>query len=156
MGTDQIRSKIHETLLVKLMPDSISDRFIDMLLSVSERTAIAPGQVLFKIGETNTDQGLLFLEGALKITRGDGEVRYLESPDILGEVQLFTPQAERTATVEVVFGGPVLMFTWHDLGAAAQKEFDAEELTQFRELIKHTANMRERDILKPRERDDGP
>ncbi len=151
MDTDQIRSKIHETLLVKLMSDGISDRFIDVLLSVSERTAISPGQVLFKIGETDTDQGLLFLEGALKITRGDGDVRYLESPDIMGEVQLFTPQAERTATVEVVFGGPVLTFAWHDLGAAAQKEFDADELTELRELIKHTARTREKDILSPRE-----
>ncbi len=151
MDTDQIRSKIHETLLVKLMTDSMSDRFIDVLLSVSEHSGITPGQVLFKIGETNTDQGLLFLEGALKITRSDGDVRYLESPDIMGEVQLFTPQAERTATVEVVFGGPVLKFTWHDLGAAAQKEFDAGELTELRELIKHTARMREKDILGPRE-----
>ena len=117
---------------------------------------LAPGQVLFKIGETNTDQGLLFLEGALKITRADGEVRYLESPDIMGEVQLFTPQAERTATVEVVFGGPVLTFAWHDLGAAAQKEFDADELAKLRELIKHSASMREKDILGPREGGDEP
>lgn len=93
MDTDQIRSKIRKTLLVKLLPDSMSERFIDMLLSVSEHGTIEPGQVLFKLGETNTDQGLLFLEGALKITRADGDVRYIESPDILGEVQLFTPQA---------------------------------------------------------------
>ncbi len=156
MDTNQVRSKIHKTLLVKLLPESMSERFIDMLLAVSEHGTIEPGQVLFKLGETNTDQGLLFLEGALKITRADGDVRYIESPDILGEVQLFTPQAERTATVEVVFGGPVLTFTWHDLGAAAQKEFDAGELAQLRELIKHTASMREKDILGPREGRDGP
>ncbi len=155
MDISQIRSKISETLLVKLMPDNMSGRFIDVLLSVSEESVIAPGQVLFKIDETNTDQGLLFLEGALKITRGDGEVRYLESPDIMGEVQLFTPQAKRTATVEVVFGGPVLKFRWHDLGAAAQEEFNAEDLAQLRELIKHTATLRERDILKPRKGGEG-
>lgn len=63
---------------------------------------------------------------------------------------MFKPQAERTATVEVVFGGPVLMFTWHDLGAAAQKEFDAEELATLREIIMHSASVRERDILGPK------
>ena len=145
-------AKIQETLLVKLLPEPMKDRFVEILLSVSKRDEIQSGDVLFEIGATNTDRGCLFMEGALKVTRGDGEVRYLESPDILGEVQLFKPQAARTATVEVVIGGPVLFFAWHDLGAAAQKEFDAEELASLREIIMHSASMRERDIL---EKNDG-
>ena len=35
----------------------------------------------------------------------------MESPDILGEVPLIKPHAERTATAEVVIGGPALIFT---------------------------------------------
>ncbi len=71
----------------------------------------------------------------------------MDAPDILGEVQLFTPQAERTATVEIVFGGPALTFCWRDLGAKAQAGFSPEELSQLREIIRHSAAIREPNVL---------
>ena len=147
MDPSRIPGKVLKTLLVRLLPDPMQKRFVELVLSVAERGEMSAGDVLFKQGDTNTDQGCLILEGAVKVTRADGEVRYLEGPDILGEVQLFTPQAERTATIEVVFGGTMLTFRWHDLGVKAQAEFSEEELSQLREIIRHSATMRERNIL---------
>lgn len=132
------------------------DRFIDMLLSVSEEDGVVAGQILFTIGETNVDQGCLILEGAVKVTLADHVVKYMEAPDLLGEVQLFMPQAKRTATVEVVFGGPILRFKWHDLGSLAKHEFSGDELEEFRDIVKHSATLREKnmlDSLDPRKRE---
>ena len=143
----QLAGKIKETLLVKALPLPMQERFVELLIEISEQDVLHSGDVLFTIGETNTDQGCLFTEGALKVTRADGEIRYMESPDILGEVQLFKPQAERTATVEVVKGGPVLLFKWRDLGARSQEVYNKDELAELRNTIMHSANMRERDIL---------
>lgn len=147
MDEDQIRSKVRQTILLKLLPVPMQDRFIEILLAVSEQGQVSSGETLFKCGEMNADQGCLILEGMLKVTRGDGDLRYIEAPDILGEVQLFKPQAERTATVDVVLGGPVLTFQWHALGAAAKKVFSDDEMAALRETIVHSASSRERDIL---------
>ena len=156
MDQDQIRNRITQTLLVKLLPQPMQDRFIELLLSVSEQGQVTSGETLFKRGDTNTDQACLILEGMLKVTRGDGEIRYIEAPDILGEVQLFKPQAERTATVDVVIGGPTLTFKWHDLGGAAKKQFSDDEMAALRETIMHSASIRERNILQRENDGSGP
>lgn len=147
MLESRIPECIRDTVLVCLLPEPMRRKFVDLILSVAKRTEIAPGQVLFTLGETDTDRGFLFLEGALKITRSDGTVRYQESPDILGEVQLFTPQARRSATVEVVYGGTALTFAWHELGAAAKEAFNADELAELRKAIQRSATMREQNML---------
>ena len=147
MTSERVRKQIEGAFWVRLLPESMRDRFVDILLSVSKEDTVASGATLFKQGDTDTDRGCAFLEGARKVTRSDGEVKYLQAPEILGEVQLFMPQGERTATVEVVVGGPVLNFAWHDLGAEAQKRFSAEELVELREAIKHSVNVREPGLL---------
>jgi len=143
----ELARKIKETLLVKALPPPMQERFVELLLEISDQDVLKPGDVLFTLGETNTDQGCLFTDGALKVTRGDGEVRYMESPDIMGEVQLFKPQAARTATVEVVMGGPALFFKWRELGARSQEVYNKDELLELRNTILHSASMRERNIL---------
>jgi len=72
----------------------------------------------------------------------------------LGEVQLFKPQAERTATVDVVIGGPVLTVAWQAMAAAAKEAFSEDEMAALREAIMHSASSRERDILQRKK--DGP
>ncbi len=147
MDPSEIPPKVRETLLVSRLPEPMRDRFVELLLSVSSEGEVTPGEVLFRIGDTSNDQGCLYISGALKITRADGEVRYIDGPDIVGEVQLFTPQAARTATVEVVFGGPALYFEWQELGAEAQDIFTPEELAKLRETIKECARMREQRLV---------
>lgn len=147
MNERQIQHKIGETMLVNLLPEPMRDRFVKLIISVSDQAELSPGDVLYTIGETDTDQGCLILAGALKITRSDGTVRYLESPDVIGELQLFSPQTRRTANVEVVFGGAALLFEWRELGAAAKEAFNPEELAELRKAIKHSAAMREKNLL---------
>ena len=155
MNKDQTQSKLRQTLLVKLLPDPMQDRFIEILLSVSEQKQAETGATLFKLGDTNADQGCLLLEGMLKVTRGDGEVRYIEAPDIVGEVQLFKPQAERTATVDVVIGGSMLTFAWKAMAAAAKDVFSEDEMAALRDNIMHIASSRERDILQRKQDEPG-
>lgn len=147
MNKDQLQSKVRQTLLVKLLPEPMQERFIEILSSVSEEKQAETGATLFKIGDTSSDQGCLIIEGMLKVTRGDGEVRYIEAPDIAGEVQLFKPQGERTATVDVVIGGPMLTFAWQAMAAAAKEAFSDEEMAALRKSILHIASSREPAIL---------
>lgn len=147
MDSRRITKALGDTPLVSALSDRMRSRFVDLVLDVAQSTEARSGDVLFKLGEKNTDEGLFILEGAVKVTRANGEVRYLEAPEVLGEVQLFAPSAERTATVETVYGGAVLRFSWKELAAQAKKAFNPAEMGVLRDAIRDSADARERNLL---------
>lgn len=147
LDTKRISKAILDTPLAGRLSDTMRQRFVDAVLEVSQSDEARAGETLFRIGDKNTDEGVFFLEGAVKVTRASGQVLYFEAPDVLGEVQLFSPSAERTATVETVYGGTLLRFSWKELGAAAKAAFTAEELAALREAIRDTAAAREKNLL---------
>jgi len=147
MDSKRIAKTLGETALVSALPPRMRDRFVDLVLDVAQSTDARSGDVLFKLGEKNTDEGLFILEGAVKVTRANGDVRYLEAPEVLGEVQLFAPSAERTATVETVYGGAILRFSWKELAAQSKKIFSPAEMGVLRDAIRDSADARERNLL---------
>jgi len=147
MDAKRIAKALAETPLVTALPHRMRDRFVELVLEVAQSTEVRSGDVLFKLGEKNTDEGLFILEGAVKVTRANGEVRYLEAPEVLGEVQLFAPSSERTATVETVYGGAILRFSWKELAAHSKKAFSAVEMGVLRDAIRDSADARERNLL---------
>lgn len=147
MHPQDVLNKLHETPLVKLLPPEMRGPFVGQLLDRAQHETYAAGATVFKRGEAETDMGIIFLEGMVRVTLADGQQRYLEAPEIMGEVQLFTRNANRTATVECVVGGPVLEFGWHDLGAAIRETFTQEQLDILRDCIEHSAKTREQNML---------
>lgn len=147
MHPQDVLNKLHETPLVKLLPPEMRGPFVGQLLDRAAHETYAAGATVFRRGESETDMGVIFLEGMVRVTLADGQQRYLEAPEILGEVQLFTPNAHRSATVECVVGGPVLEFGWHDLGTAIRNTFTPEQLETLRDCIKHSAKTREQNML---------
>lgn len=147
MDSKRIAKAVTETPVVGALPHRMQGRFVDLVLEVAHSTESRSGDVLFRLGEKNTDEGLFVLEGAVKVTRANGEVRYLEAPEVLGEVQLFAPSSERTATVEAVYGGALLRFSWKELGARAKTVFSPSEMGVLRDAIRDSADARERNLL---------
>jgi hypothetical protein len=147
MDAKRVSKALLESPLAMQLPEAMRRRFADSVLDVAQLDDARSGDVLFRLGERNTDEGLFILEGAVKVTRSNGEVLYLEAPDVLGEVQLFAPGAERTATVEIVYGGTILRFSWRELGAQTKTVFNADELAALREAIRDSASAREKNLL---------
>jgi len=147
MHPQDVLNKLHETPLVKLLPPEMRGPFVGQLLARAQHESYAAGATVFKRGESETDMGVIFLEGMVRVTLADGQQRYLEAPEILGEVQLFTPNANRSATVDCVVGGAVLEFGWHDLGTSIRETFTSAQLDTLRECIKHSAKTREQNML---------
>ena len=75
-------------------------RFVDLVLEVAQSSEARSGDVLFTLGEKNTDEGLFILEGAVKVTRANGEVRYLEAPEFVRYVKA-SGWSDETALVEM-------------------------------------------------------
>ncbi len=147
MDARRIAKAILGTPLAAWLPETMRGRFVDAVLEVAQSDDVRAGEALFRIGEKNTDEGVFLLEGAVKVTRASGQTFFYEAPDVLGEVQLFSPSAERTATVEMAYSGTVLRFSWKELGAAAKEIFNEQELSTLREAIKDTAAAREKNLL---------
>lgn len=147
MEAKRISKTLLQVPLVARLPETMRGRFVDLVLEVAQPDEVRAGEVLFRIGEKNMDEGVFFLEGAVKVTRASGQTLFFEAPDVLGEVQLFSPSAERTATVEMAYSGTLLRFSWKELGAAAKKVLNETELSTLREAIKDIAAAREKNLL---------
>ncbi len=143
MDLAAIRERILATPLVSRLPESMRQRFVMILLWLSDTREVSREETLFTQGEADTDSGCLILEGMVRIKTEAAGNKTIEAPDILGEVQLFTPNRQRTATVEVVVGGSVLIFSWHALANTAKEHFSDAEFADLKRVITESAWTRE-------------
>ncbi len=146
MNLQTIRERILATPLVSSLPEDMRQRYVMMLLWVSQTESVSRESVLFKQGDKDAGTGCLVLEGMVRIIADGREIKTIEAPDILGEVQLFTPQGTRTATVEVIVGGEVLMFEWNALGNMMREFYTAEEFGAMKKMIAQSAWTREENL----------
>lgn len=151
MELELIRSRILETPLVQRLPESLQQRFVMMLLWLGHERKVSREEVLFKMGDKHADQGCVILEGMVRVNSERKKDKTIEAPDILGELQLFTPEKARTATVEVVVGGSVLHFAWSDLAKEARQFFNDKEFDDLKRSIAEVAWTRENHRASPRE-----
>lgn len=147
MELSTIRERIVNTPLVKKLPDAMRKRFAIALLWISETEDATRTQRLIEQGEKNRDLGILILEGMVRIKNESTQTKTIEAPDILGEVQLFTPDRARTATVEVVVGGKILTFSWKALAAECRELYRDEEMDTLRKAIYDSAWTREKGLF---------
>lgn len=152
MELESIRERILKTPLVSNLPESMRQRFAMMLLWLADTAEVSRTDVLFKMGDKDTGTGCLILEGMVRIITEKQDKKTIEAPEILGEVQLFTPEGTRTATVEVVVGGKILTFQWREFGALAQEFYSEEEMALLKKTITESAWRREEDLFEKLQR----
>ena len=147
MELGEIRQRIQDTPLVKKLPQDMQKRFAMMLLAIAETRDMSREEKIFEQGAKDTDQGCLILEGMVRIITEESDKKTIEAPEILGEVQLFTPQGARTATVKVVVGGTILLFKWRTLSQLAKTFYNEEEMSNLRKIIHESAWTREKNLF---------
>lgn len=147
MELADIRERIQATPLVKKLPESMQQRFVMMILWLAQTKEVSREEKIFEQGAKDSDQGCLILEGMVRIITEESDNKTIEAPDILGEVQLFTPEGARTATVEVVVGGKILLFKWRDVAQHAREVYNEEEMDTLRKIIHESAWTREKDLF---------
>lgn len=151
MELSLVRERILDAPLVKSLPEAMRSRFAMSMFWVSESEDVSREQKLFNLGDIDTDRGCIVLEGMVRIITEDNTKKTIAAPDIFGEVQLFTPQGERTATVEVVVGGEIMTFSWKDFASVAGALYTDEEMDILKRHIADSAWKRE-DNLKEKTR----
>ena len=147
MELGEIRQRIQDTPLVQKLPEDMQKRFVMMMLAIAETKEVSREEKIFEQGAKDTDQGCLILEGMVRIITEESDKKTIEAPEILGEVQLFTPQGARTATVEVVVGGKILLFKWRDLSKLSKTFYNTDEMTALKKIIHESAWTREKNLF---------
>jgi len=147
MELSEVRNRILTTPLVQNLPEEMRNKFAMQLLWIANTEEVSREQKLFVQGDKDSDYGCLILEGMVRIITEESNKKTIDAPDILGEVQLFTPQGERTATVEVVVGGEILTFSWKEFGAAAKVNFTDEQMDTLKKVIAESAWTRQENLL---------
>ncbi len=147
MELGEIRQRIQDTPLVKKLPEDMRQRFVMMILALAETKDVSREEKIFEQGAKDTDQGCIILEGMVRIITEESDKKTIEAPEILGEVQLFTPQGARTATVEVVVGGKILLFKWLELSELSKTFYNEEEMAALKKIIKESAWTREKNLF---------
>lgn len=142
-----IRERIQNTPLVKKLPEAMRRRFVGALLWLGQTDDASRTQNLIEQGEKDRDLGVLILEGMVRIKNETTQTKTIEAPDILGEVQLFTPGRARTATVEVVVGGKILTFSWDALAKECRAVFSDAEMETLKKAIYDSAWTREKGLF---------
>lgn len=144
MELELIRQRVIGTPLVQRLPEAMRQRFVQTLLWIADTRDVSREEKLFEQGQKNDDEGVIILEGMVRVITEESGNKTIEAPDILGEVQLFTPERTRTATVEVVVGGTILTFKWRQLADEAKRIFTDEEMQTLRDAIVNSAWKREK------------
>lgn len=147
MELQEIRKEILRVPVFKALPDAMHSRLLTGLLSTARTRPVTRGDFLFLQGERETDTGCLLLQGTVEVRREGETPVFVQAPDILGEMHLFTPQGQRTATVEVTVGGVVLEFEWREFGVISRNLFDKQELALLKKSIVDCAWRREPDLF---------
>jgi CRP-like cAMP-binding protein len=147
MELAEVRLHILNTPLAKSLPEDMQYKFVMLLLWISKTATVEPDQKLFIKGSTDTDKGCLILEGSVRIITEESDQKTIAAPDILGEVQLFTPKGERTATVQAIEGGVILTFGWRDFSSVARKLMSDEEMKTLKKTIADSAWTRENNLM---------
>jgi hypothetical protein len=147
MELSVVRERILATPLAKKLPEEMKQRFVMVLLWVADTVDVSREEVLFQLGDRGTKEGCLILEGMVRIKTESNDTKTIEAPDILGEVQLFTPDGFRTATVEVVVGGKILKWKWKDWSREAQAFYTADEWNTLKLILAKSAGARDSDLF---------
>ena len=151
MELSEIRNRILETEWVSSLPIDMQKKFTMVLLWLAQTEEVSREQILFTQGDTGNFQGCLILEGMVRIiteeSEKESERQTSTAPDFMGEIQLFTPQGERTATVEVVVGGEILSFGWEEFSVVAREIMSADEMALLNKLLLESAMARKSNVM---------
>ena len=139
MTQSELRAALLEVSLVKALPRNMRRRMAMIFLWTSESRMVEPGEHLYEQGAQDESGGLVLVAGSVEIVKAGDEPEVVVAPDILGEIQQFMSNHERTATVTALDLGCILTFSWQDLAITVAEVFTPHECEILRALIAQMA-----------------
>lgn len=139
MRQDELRKYLNEVDFFGGLSRDVQDHLTAVFQAISEEKTLPEGLVLFRAGEKGSNRGYVILEGDFSVQKPNTPMVHAESPDLLGEIELFNPSKQRTATVEAMTDLKVLEFQWSDFMAKCKELLKPEQYTTVRDAIESHA-----------------
>ena len=137
MASREWVERIAELSLWAAFPEGTRQRVAEAVNEVAHLLELEPGEVLFQEGALGGSAGCILLEGRVCVERAGAPPIRVDAPAILGEMQQFNPQAQRTATVRAEGEAQILKFAWQELYAHAKEALDEGEQSALLDAIEH-------------------
>ncbi len=127
MSTEEIIERIKAIGFMRSLDPALQNKVIEIFRTCSQGAPIKAGTPLFREGEATTNEGILFLSGAVLIRKTGAPEIEAHAPDLLGEMGQFNPTNKRTATVVAQTDLKVLRFDWKMFYEEAEKKLTQGE-----------------------------
>lgn len=147
MELQEVRDRIMQVPLCKSLPAPMQGPLVAGLLGLASTRDARKGSFLYLQGARDPDTGCLLLRGSVEVRKENEPPIIVNAPDVLGEMQLFTPLGRRTATVEMASDGTVLEFSWHDFAQLARRLFDKQERDVLKRAVADCAWRRDPNLF---------
>lgn len=135
METDEIQNLLCGLPFMIDMPESLKQRVSLIFLDISEFETIEEGRVLFREGDSKSQDGYIVLSGSVKVDKSYAKCTTAYGPVLLGEIKQFNPRSERTATVTANEDLDTLHFDWTKFNDALRARLDATDQEVFRKCL---------------------
>ncbi len=134
-----LRTRILAVPFLRALPPALRDRFAMIILWISIVRSIKEGDELYAEGGHDDTGGCMLLDGRAEVIRTGLETEIVPAPSLFGEIQQFTEDRRRTATVRLLESGRALTSSWEDLAEIARDVFTKEEHNVVSILLKQMA-----------------
>ncbi len=141
-STDELtvlRTRILAAPFLDALPPKLRDRFAMIVLWISTVRSLEEGKELYIEGCRDDTGDCLLLDGSVEVIRTGFETEVVPGPSLLGEIQQFTQDKHRTATVRVLVPARALTFSWEELSELAHRVFIEEDCNIVSILLKQMA-----------------
>jgi CRP-like cAMP-binding protein len=135
METDELRNILVGLPFMLDLPESLKQRLCKVFVAISKFETVEQGRVLFREGESDTDDGYIVLSGSVRVTKSYSGASKAFAPVLLGEAKQFSPQSERTATVEANDDLETLHFEWGSFREKVESAFDRTDREVLRKAL---------------------
>lgn len=139
MQFEELQNELTNIAFFSNLSSELQNHVAQIFHSISEEKRIPEGMVLFKAGAEGTDVGYILIDGEITI----GKEGYPEfqgfAPDLIGEMELFNPAKQRTATVKSGTELRVLQFRWSSFTSALSKRVSDSDRRAVKDAIESHA-----------------
>lgn len=126
MTPEECRQKILDIPFMNQLDEPLRTQVATVLLGISETRRVPKSSLLIAKGDEHSDRGYALLEGEVEIQkRGSGEITCY-APELMGEMKMFNPTRQRTATVQAKTELFVLAFNWSEFQRTLKAEHGEE------------------------------
>ena len=128
MNTEALRQRLYQLSFMTPLAPPLKGKLADLFIGISDGKKVPAQTRLFVAGAPTTDEGVIVLDGEIRVDKPDAPEIVVPAPHLIGEMSQFNPSRQRTATVIANTDLKALVFKWTDFNDKAKAYLEPDEV----------------------------